>query len=303
VVPASCGTRGCRRTVWTWGIVLPRRAQNYKEAAKWYRLAAEQGSVEAACTLADLYLNGRGVAQDLVTAYAWFSIAADNAPTADVGRFARYFEILAARMDNAQIAEAERLVTEWQSRTGDLGITRASGKDNGQSPSPEARPPHTPTIPKKEAGVIPKVPNTTQSQAPSASTSPERADKHDLSKPTIRREERGFLSKFTRRQLSEQQIFERAYGILGEILLRSAEEGWSFSDVASNYYISFSKSGAGVSVSLREVQSAKDVICWIKLSEIPLLKAAGPPMFGPVPAVPQEIMLAALEIAQRLTQD
>jgi hypothetical protein len=84
-------------------------------------------------------------------------------------------------------------------------------------------------------------------------------------------------------------------------LLRSAEEGWSFSDVASNYYISFSKSD--VSVSLREVQSAKDVICWIKLSEIPLLKAARPPMFEPVPAVPQEIMLAALEIAQRLTQE
>jgi hypothetical protein len=169
--------------------------------------------------------------------------------------------------------------------------------------SPEARPLHTPTIPKKEAGVIPKVPNTTQSQAPSASTPPERADKHDLSKPTIRREERGFLSKFARRQLSEQQIFQRSYCILDEMLLRSVEEGWSFSGVASNYYISFSKSGLGVSVSLREVQSAKDVICWIKLSEIPLLKAARPPMFGPVPAVPQEIMLAALEIAQRLTQD
>jgi len=60
-----------------------------------------------------------------------------------------------------------------------------------------------------------------------------------------------------RRNLSGEQIVEKAYSILGEMLFKSAEEGWSFSDFVRNYYISFSKSGVAVSLDLRAVQGAR----------------------------------------------
>jgi hypothetical protein len=125
----------------------------------------------------------------------------------------------------------------------------------------------------------------------------------DFSEPRMRREARGFLSNLIGRKLSREKIIEKAYRMLGEMLFQSVEEGWSFSDFVSNNYITFSRSAVSVSPSLKAVQSVKDVICWIKLSEIASLKAVRPPMFGPVPAVPQEIMMAAVEIAQRLTQE
>ena len=38
--------------------------QDYKEAAKWYRLAADQGSVGAQIDVGNLYNDGHGVPQD-----------------------------------------------------------------------------------------------------------------------------------------------------------------------------------------------------------------------------------------------
>ena len=52
--------------------------QDVVEAAKWYRKAAEQGSLAGQAGLADAYFQGLGVAQDYVRAYAWFSLAASN---------------------------------------------------------------------------------------------------------------------------------------------------------------------------------------------------------------------------------
>ena len=42
-------------------------AQDYQEAVKWYRLAAEQGDEDAQNNLAVMYQNGTGVAQVVVT--------------------------------------------------------------------------------------------------------------------------------------------------------------------------------------------------------------------------------------------
>jgi TPR repeat protein len=85
-------------------------AQNYDEAAKWYRLAADQGHAEAQNNLGSLYANGRGVPRDDVAAYMWFALAAaqDN-PAAAKNR-----DAAAAAMTPAQIAEAEKLVHAWQ---------------------------------------------------------------------------------------------------------------------------------------------------------------------------------------------
>ncbi|MEI7994355.1 MAG: tetratricopeptide repeat protein, partial [Methylococcaceae bacterium] len=50
--------------------------QEYKEAAKCYRLSAEQGNANSAFDLGRLYRDGKGVMQDPKEAIRWFQLAA-----------------------------------------------------------------------------------------------------------------------------------------------------------------------------------------------------------------------------------
>ena len=50
--------------------------QNYAEAVKWYRLAAEQGDSDAQLNLGFMYSKGQGVPQNGVMGYVWASLAA-----------------------------------------------------------------------------------------------------------------------------------------------------------------------------------------------------------------------------------
>jgi len=52
--------------------------QDYKEAAKWYRLSAEQGTAEAQFNLGLIYANGRGVPQDHKEAVKWFRLSGEQ---------------------------------------------------------------------------------------------------------------------------------------------------------------------------------------------------------------------------------
>ena len=52
--------------------------QDYVEAMKWYRKAAEQGLVVAQGVLGWMYGSGEGVPQDEVEAYAWFLLLKEN---------------------------------------------------------------------------------------------------------------------------------------------------------------------------------------------------------------------------------
>ena len=52
---------------------------DYATAAKWYRLAGEQGHVAAQLFLGLMYDEGQGVPQDYVEAAKWFRKAADRA--------------------------------------------------------------------------------------------------------------------------------------------------------------------------------------------------------------------------------
>ena len=91
-------------------------SQDYDEAAKWYRLAAEQGNATAQSNLGSMYYSGEGVPQDYVQAYMWVSLAASRFPPSakeDRERAARYREIVAAKMTAAQLAEARKRVGEW----------------------------------------------------------------------------------------------------------------------------------------------------------------------------------------------
>ena len=52
--------------------------QNYKEAIKWYRLAAEQGFAPAQYNLGAMYFEGLGVPQDHKEAEKWFRRSAEQ---------------------------------------------------------------------------------------------------------------------------------------------------------------------------------------------------------------------------------
>ncbi|MCP4827986.1 MAG: sel1 repeat family protein, partial [Proteobacteria bacterium] len=43
-------------------------SEDYAEAVKWYRLAADQGYADAQCNLGVMYDNGQGVPQDYAEA-------------------------------------------------------------------------------------------------------------------------------------------------------------------------------------------------------------------------------------------
>jgi len=85
-------------------------SQNFAEAAKWLRLAAEQGRVAAQNSLGGLYVSGRGVPKDYVVAYMWFSLsAAQGDHDSAIQR-----DLVAKLMTPAQIAEAQKLAREWK---------------------------------------------------------------------------------------------------------------------------------------------------------------------------------------------
>jgi TPR repeat protein len=50
--------------------------QDYREAVKWYRRAAAQGNELAQVNLGVMYTKGKGVGQDFVRAHMWFNLAA-----------------------------------------------------------------------------------------------------------------------------------------------------------------------------------------------------------------------------------
>ena len=54
----------------------PARRRAAREAARWYRKAAEQGVASAQGQLGFMYARGEGVGKDYVKAYAWASLAA-----------------------------------------------------------------------------------------------------------------------------------------------------------------------------------------------------------------------------------
>ena len=53
-------------------------AKSHQEAAKWYRLAADQGVAEAQFALGAMYEQGQGVPQDYEEAVKWWRLAAEQ---------------------------------------------------------------------------------------------------------------------------------------------------------------------------------------------------------------------------------
>jgi TPR repeat protein len=91
--------------------------QNHAEAAKWFRLAADRGNPEAQYNLGLAYATGIGVTPDEVSAHMWLNLAAAGFPASDTGKrsdAAHNREAVAGKMTPAQVAEAQRLASAWR---------------------------------------------------------------------------------------------------------------------------------------------------------------------------------------------
>jgi TPR repeat protein len=85
------------------------KRRDYTTAARIIRPLAESGDATAQYNLGIFYDNGLGVPQDKVGAYMWFSLAAAQGRDAAAIR-----DLMARRMTNAQIAEAQKRAREWK---------------------------------------------------------------------------------------------------------------------------------------------------------------------------------------------
>ena len=81
-----------------------------KEAARWYRRAAEQGLVTAQYNLGVMYYEGTGVLEDSIQAYAWFNIAAANGYK-DANEAKAELNLTQASIEKAQ-ARSRKMVEE-----------------------------------------------------------------------------------------------------------------------------------------------------------------------------------------------
>jgi hypothetical protein len=83
-------------------------AKDDTQAVYWYRKAAEQGYSKAQYNLGFMYANGRGIAEDYILAYMWANLAAGQGVDSETLK-----KDLNEVMTRAQIAEAQRLSSEW----------------------------------------------------------------------------------------------------------------------------------------------------------------------------------------------
>ena len=90
-----------------WGVTTDDRLAFY-----WYKKSAEQGYARAQRSLAALYGLGRGVPRNYVQSYLWESLAAAQGYEQSDERL----DALEKRMTPEQIAEAQRLASEWKPR-------------------------------------------------------------------------------------------------------------------------------------------------------------------------------------------
>ena len=91
--------------------------QDYAAAVSWYRKAADQGDALAQNSLGAMYNDGQGVAQDYIQAHKWHNLAAAGATDATFRDSARRNrDRTVAKMQPAQIAEAQRLASDWRKK-------------------------------------------------------------------------------------------------------------------------------------------------------------------------------------------
>ena len=97
------------------GFLYDKAQEDYAKAREWYEKAAAQRHADAQFNLGWLYAYARGVPQDYVRAYMWWSLAAQSTSNAEESEESMLDKV-ARRMTPAQIAEAQRLSQRCQAQ-------------------------------------------------------------------------------------------------------------------------------------------------------------------------------------------
>ncbi len=83
--------------------------QDFEEALRWFRRAAEQGNGGAQNHLGLMYFEGDGIAKDEIEAYKWAYLSAQQG----VEQAILAVDFLEHQLKPDQIREAKRLAKEW----------------------------------------------------------------------------------------------------------------------------------------------------------------------------------------------
>ena len=103
-------------------------AQDYAQAAHWYRRAADQSHALAQFNLGMMYAEGQGVPQDYVQAHMWLNLAAAQLPSLGTNQRNTTVDArdrVASKMSPQQIGEAQELAFEWRIEHRHVGRLRA----------------------------------------------------------------------------------------------------------------------------------------------------------------------------------
>ena len=84
--------------------------QDFEEAAEWYRTAAKQGLADAKNNLGLMYDNGQGVLQDYILTHMWYNLSASN------GGENKNRDSMAKEMSPAQIAKAQEMARDCKKK-------------------------------------------------------------------------------------------------------------------------------------------------------------------------------------------
>jgi TPR repeat protein len=93
-------------------------ALDYWEAAKWVRLAAEQGHASGQADLAFLYEHGKGVPLDYANAYMWYRVAQEGGDKRAPARLKSIEQVMTQAQIQKASAAAEQLSRTLPKNTG-----------------------------------------------------------------------------------------------------------------------------------------------------------------------------------------
>ena len=86
--------------------------QSYAESIKWMQLAANQNNADAQNNLGKMYYQGLGVMQDYQMAYMWWSLSQQN----DMEGLEFIKNEVAKKMTVSELQQAEQSVQQWKNK-------------------------------------------------------------------------------------------------------------------------------------------------------------------------------------------
>ncbi len=93
-------------------------AQDYKEALKWFRMAADQGHAMAQFNIGVMYGKGLGVSKNTEQAYFWLLIAAANATGEKYVEMSEFRDKIGGFLTAAQRSRIQQEATAWMRERG-----------------------------------------------------------------------------------------------------------------------------------------------------------------------------------------